>query len=813
MENKLVFKPTELTQYNWKKYVLNENRTYYWDKYEAEPDYLYNYYWNKYEIVPPSPTNQWNTYNLKYDFEPEYDENIVLQNWQSKHYWGWTHNNWDTSQNLRVLRNRNVLTDDYRRYTFDMTSWTVEGANFADVSKISEVQGAYLFLVERTFYESGNINTGYRRNFIPNGRYKGTHYLAKSLKDITQKTNLIKVDDIVYDNNHHLRSQADMDALLKSYILDGYIYSFQSKVQDYPYGYNYSNGYPGTYGEYEAYENGLIFGYSYKVNEDLWLTYKAQQVAAGFSPDYRNPWNLYQYTSATRGQQTPSGNYLNNPYLETDCQFNDVEVVVQGCFAMKNISVIEVLTPHSSIIKQVAINLDYQPYIVQCDDSFFAELCISHSLNYRYFSERNPEVGNVGVMNGFYETSDRFCYAKNAQVTAYTSSTPAKGTFNSYAYNPDINMYPQNGIYNNKWYVYIGETTLEEYSPGEMVEENVMSHFSNEYPQDGIQDDYYYVYQYWTRRVVDWLRGRYIGTATSSTYQYPQNGAYPNDLSDTTHYWYSFIRYVSRYTKGNYIEPVHSYIESAYPRNSYVIGDSWYVFDNSEQVLVGELTIDETKLMGGVNYTQEINPSEDLMIGAGGAAQVDFTIYAPDANAATQYLGKDFVYFVRMNSEQDWRKVGIFTLTTAELPDKQTAKIEGFDYIYKFDVNVDEWLDGLTFPMTLGNLFNSLCEYVGCEAYSTEFNNSNFVVNDNFEAVQITGRTILQYITEVSGGFCVAEPDGRIHIKQYSIPPTGTINLGNDSYVKYTHEIYNVPVITSVVVRKDDEDEGVESNV
>ena len=77
------------------------------------------------------------------------------------------------------------------------------------------------------------------------------------------------------------------------------------------------------------------------------------------------------------------------------------------------------------------------------------------------------------------------------------------------------------------------------------------------------------------------------------------------------------------------------------------------------------------------------------------------------ADAATQYLGKDFTYFVKMNSDTDWRQIGLFTLTTAELPDKQTAKIEGFDYIYKFDVIVDEWLDSLTFPMTLGNFFNS----------------------------------------------------------------------------------------------------------
>lgn len=399
-------------------------------------------------------------------------------------------------------------------------------------------------------------------------------------------------------------------------------------------------------------------------------------------------------------------------------------------------------------------------------------------------------------------------------------------------YSLERNAYPDNGVEATfildspdwwlipegigDYYIYEGQVPNDG-ARGDFIEK-IESSTSGVYPNDGMSGDYWYVYQPndYYKEVIRWLKQDKVGvvSALNNPNAYPTNGVWPNNFNEGyAHYYYIYTNYTSTYSQGGLIESISSYIETAYPHNSYIINDAWYIYTGTTTETTGELVIDKTKLMGGVNYKQEINPSEDLQIGTAGAAQVDFTIFSPDAAAAIQYLGKDFTYYVKMNSDSDWRQIGVFVLTTAELPDKQTAKIQGYDYIYKFDTVVDEWIDELTFPISLGDFFASLCEYVGCEAYSTSFVNSDFMVNDNFEAVNITGRTILQYITELSGGFCVAEPTGRIQIKNYSIPSSGAINLGSGDFVKYTHEIYSTPMITSVVVRKDEDDEGVESNV
>lgn len=811
MDNKLVFEPTTLTQYNWNKYQLIENRTYKWDKYEAVPEYLYTYYWNKYEAIPPGTTNQWGVYDVAYPSKVVYADNLVVQN-VSVYLPNYQPSNRSLyhipTMNcmLRVFRNEDCVINDnnYTRYFQRFNTTTspyIESRTRINNTK----KGAYLRLSRHWFeFPTASSDTQFPAYIDAYGAWLPENvgnftvrmkapiedtssdikiYLAKNLYDIVNNTNLINLEEdlrkkgIQYTENHDV---------VEEYIKKGYIYSFAP-----------NNSFYGI--RKSAYEDGLLTGYS-----DM---YYASQggVFTTVCPRY----NGYYCVPNT------SMSYMANYYYHGGSSYSEVSSInLAGLCAEDNIGLIGVLTNQTV--------LTYNPssyYKVVLNRLTAYHLDILPSLNY---NELYP-LTNMGGDTSYYPYPASSIFDSDMGDSGYNLIYPASVDINyygnpvklglvSYAYNTDIHTYPINGISGNYWYEYKGETTLDDYQPGAFIE-TLNSNVDTTYPENGMLNDYWYILERWTRDVVNWHIGSFLEKVQSNTYEYPENGVFPEDLEDYPHFWYSSLGYESIYSKGNYLRTASSFIESSYPTNSFIINDGWYEFIGTLQVLVGELVIDNSLLMGGVNYTQEINPSEDLQIGTPGAAQIDFTIFAPDASAATQYLGKDFTYYVKMNSDNDWRQIGTFTLTKAELPDKQTAKIQGFDYIYKFDTIIDEWLDEQTFPMTLGDMFASLCEYVGCEAYSTDFTNSDFMVNDNFEAVQITGRTILQYITEASGGFCVAEPDGRIHLKHYAIPPTGAVNLGNNSYRKYTHEIYNVPVISSVVVRKDDDDEGVESNV
>ena len=166
----------------------------------------------------------------------------------------------------------------------------------------------------------------------------------------------------------------------------------------------------------------------------------------------------------------------------------------------------------------------------------------------------------------------------------------------------------------------------------------------------------------------------------------------------------------------------------------------------------------------------------------------------------------DVVFNNQISAYDDWNIV----LTKAEIEGRTTANITGYDFISKFDIVVDDFIENTTFPISLGQFFSNLCEYCGCQAFSTTFPNSTFSVKDNFTATGISGRQILQYIAEVAGGFVVAEPDTKIRIKNYQI--NDNINLGSSDYIKYNYQLYTTPIITGIVVKKDDEDNGVTNN-
>lgn len=114
----------------------------------------------------------------------------------------------------------------------------------------------------------------------------------------------------------------------------------------------------------------------------------------------------------------------------------------------------------------------------------------------------------------------------------------------------------------------------------------------------------------------------------------------------------------------------------------------------------------------------------------------------------------------------------------------------------------------MTFPITLKDMFSSLCTYCGCTAYSTSFTNSTMKVNDNFTGINITGRAVLGYIAQCAGGFAKANANGSIAITKFT---TSSTTLDRTKYKSFWYADYKAPVIDKVWVGQEDGDVGVTS--
>lgn len=219
------------------------------------------------------------------------------------------------------------------------------------------------------------------------------------------------------------------------------------------------------------------------------------------------------------------------------------------------------------------------------------------------------------------------------------------------------------------------------------------------------------------------------------------------------------------------------------------------------------ITITDSNIRGGVKYTQNINPNTDFTIGCASSAEIVFD-YDNRNNDVSQYVEDGvFNYYIQQANDIDWRLIGKFYIQSSEVK-KNLINIRAYDAMIKTEAYIDSFIDGLTFPLTTTSLFTKLCSFLGvsCGGIDTGLVNRTFNIQDNFQAINITGRQVIQYIAEACAGYAVADTSGAICIKDYKFVNT---ELNNSNYVSYTKANYTVDKIKGLTIRTTQDDIGV----
>ena len=219
------------------------------------------------------------------------------------------------------------------------------------------------------------------------------------------------------------------------------------------------------------------------------------------------------------------------------------------------------------------------------------------------------------------------------------------------------------------------------------------------------------------------------------------------------------------------------------------------------------ITITDSNIRGGVKYTQNINPNTDFTIGCASSAEIVFD-YDNRNNDVSQYVEDGvFNYYIQQANDTDWRLIGKFYIQSSEVK-KNLITIRAYDAMIKTEAYIDSFIDGLTFPLTTTSLFTKLCSFLGvsCGGIDPGLVNTTFKIQDNFQAINITGRQVIQYIAEACAGYAVADTNGAICIKDYEFVNT---ELNNSNYVSYTKANYTVDRVEGLTIRTTQDDIGV----
>lgn len=131
--------------------------------------------------------------------------------------------------------------------------------------------------------------------------------------------------------------------------------------------------------------------------------------------------------------------------------------------------------------------------------------------------------------------------------------------------------------------------------------------------------------------------------------------------------------------------------------------------------------------------------------------------------------------------------LGVFYVETIEkYAGKDYKKLTAYDKIRYFDVDVKDWYDNLTFPISVKNFRDSLCEYVGVEQNEATLIADNIMLAKELDSSSgINGLSLMKQICEISGVFGRMDRYGKfdyLSLESSMLLPADDLYPANDLY-------------------------------
>ena len=168
-------------------------------------------------------------------------------------------------------------------------------------------------------------------------------------------------------------------------------------------------------------------------------------------------------------------------------------------------------------------------------------------------------------------------------------------------------------------------------------------------------------------------------------------------------------------------------------------------------------TIDGTQVPDdNLILTQVLCSTDSLTFGQCGSAMVEVTV----ADVMPDLTGKWFTLSIEAGGYE--MMLGIYKVQNFERQaDRNKKKIVAYDRMLNFAVDVSGWYQGLTFPMTLKQFRDSLCEYAGVQQKDVTLPLDDMQVTKTIDPSKLSGRDVMKAICEINGCFGQIDVTGR----------------------------------------------------
>lgn len=200
---------------------------------------------------------------------------------------------------------------------------------------------------------------------------------------------------------------------------------------------------------------------------------------------------------------------------------------------------------------------------------------------------------------------------------------------------------------------------------------------------------------------------------------------------------------------------------------------------------------------------EDILTSDQLNFGEAASARVQF-----HTDIDLELTGQKF--YVTYGTDNEYVKIGTYKATyTSRKVNSTICNITAYDAVKDFDVNAAEWYNSLNFPITVAQLRESLCNYIGIIQENRTLINDSVVLQKTVFPTAISARDILGYIGQVNACFPHATSEYTldwVSLGTAAKPVDPSYLIGAKSYEAKS---YRTAQIGGVTVRREDGDAGV----
>lgn len=182
------------------------------------------------------------------------------------------------------------------------------------------------------------------------------------------------------------------------------------------------------------------------------------------------------------------------------------------------------------------------------------------------------------------------------------------------------------------------------------------------------------------------------------------------------------------------------------------------------------IVLDESDIqVDGIVINDILNGSVDLQFGSAVMKTVNANVFTSNKVANLAWDSEFKLEFgVEINGSTKWVTIGYFIGERPEnYPVNGIVELNASDRMQRFDVLVSEFLSGIKYPITFGNLYHGLCDYIGIQYVAgDELPNimSRVFTKSPFSTVDLTGRMVLSLLAEACGCYAKINPAGKVQM-------------------------------------------------